>query len=124
MFGVKLPDLRGVQRSEIWGIVIIACFNLAFLAVALRFGNLGPTAVLSLVIFGQLFVAIVISQLLFVRAARDKVDDLRKATESMNELNARLQSILSDSRKDNSEKIEILMKILESYPCLKNLPPS
>lgn len=25
----KLPDLRGVQRAEIWGIVVIACFNLA-----------------------------------------------------------------------------------------------
>jgi hypothetical protein len=117
VLGIKFPDLRGVQRPEIWGIVVICCFNLALLAIAIRYGGLGQTLILLLVAAAQACSAVVISLLLRVRLGRDQMDDMRKIQESM-----------AANTKDLRELSELLtkqMKELEgrSLPCLKNLPP-
>ena len=83
MLGIKLPDLRGVQKAEIWGIVVIACFNLALLAVAIRYGGLGQGWILALVALAQLCTLMVINLLLKVRLGRDEIDDLHKIGETL-----------------------------------------
>jgi len=128
MLGIKFPDLRGVQRAEIWGIVAIACFNLAFLSVALRFGNLGQNEVLCLVGAGEILVAGVLSLLFGVRHSRDRMDDFHKSLSDLRLLldsQANTIQSISDSKTNLKDVLERLIVVLEKeLPCQKNLPPS
>jgi predicted RNase H-like HicB family nuclease len=116
-------DLQNVKRAEIWGIVVVACFNLALLAVAIRFGGLGPILALVLVVEAQVCSFWVIYLLLRVRLDRDYMEDVHRVHGA--------QSPKGESRADTTKQLteaiegltKALMEFEERVPCLKNLPP-
>lgn len=113
---IKFPDLKGVQRAEIWGIVIVICFNLTLLAVAIRFGALDPLWVIALSGIAQVCSAGVIILLLRVRVGLDIIDNL---CELPNRKELTMEELLKQQK-----SIEKLLKVLNDLPCIKNLPPS
>ena len=134
---IKLSDVKEPRRAELWGIIIVTCFNFAFLiAAATHTADIGYNGYLAFAAFLLLFFAAeggflcVTYQLLKLLRARAGIDDLHDATVATNQTLAILQKgeetitdLLKEQHKHQEQMLKEMKEIKECFPCSKNLPP-
>lgn len=104
---IKIADLREPRKVELWGIIIITCFNFAFLIAVVSHMDISVLLMAPLfwLFFGcsQLWFAVVLYELLQFYKARAGIDEMHDAAVACN----KSQEIYQQREKELLETIRV-----------------
>ena len=127
---IKLSNVKEPRRIELMGMIIITCFNLAFLISALPYVKDGPAfdlrGVWILFLAAEFVWLTILFLLLKLYSARAGIDEMHDVQIENNKTLAILQQLHKDMRElmqatqlERKELVDSIAKLLGS----KNLPP-
>lgn len=119
----KLPDIKEPRMVELWAMVIIVCFNLAFLVAVVSKTHL-PESILHWLLLSSQSLVVALSYVLLKRhLSRSFVEEMREASIEQRKTFQTVSSATEARLKEIEAQQKIYIELIDRLMALKNLPP-